>query len=178
MVAIAYPLCTNCNTPLRPGHQCPPAKPFDLGSAPPELPDGDFSAPDWASMPPTEVRAPAKPVDPAFNVPVAVDSNVERTDWYNEAAEVSQDVFDSLQPPSVPVNALGNSQDAFLEALAEWQLECQKRNAWIERLGAEWKRRVAQYREARKQWEAYVAVARLEFQGAKATAVPARPRKR
>lgn len=58
-----------------------------------------------------------------------------------------------------------------------WQDQCAQRNAWIERLNAEWRKRVGEAKANRAQWEAYVEAARLEYQTAKGTPTPVQPKR-
>lgn len=58
-----------------------------------------------------------------------------------------------------------------------WQEQCAARNAWIERLNAEWRKRVGEAKANKAQWDAYVEAARLEFQAAKNTSTPVQPKR-
>lgn len=56
-----------------------------------------------------------------------------------------------------------------------WQAQCTARNAEIERLGAEWRKRIAERKANAAQWDVYVDESRAAYQAAKLTPVPPQP---
>lgn len=58
-----------------------------------------------------------------------------------------------------------------------WQAQCTTRNAEIERLGAEWRKRIAERKANAMLWDTYVDESRAAYQAAKLTPVPTQPSK-
>lgn len=57
----------------------------------------------------------------------------------------------------------------------EWHRGCTARKAWVEAKNAEWRARVAARKAAIAGWDAHVEEARVAYQEAKLTPVPAQP---
>lgn len=67
------------------------------------------------------------------------------------------------------------SRERFGTEWLAWQGECARRNAWIESLAAEWRKRVSARKAAIAEWDKHVSEARMAFNAAKVTQAPPQP---
>lgn len=67
------------------------------------------------------------------------------------------------------------SKEQFGTDWLAWQGQCSQRNAWIESLAAEWRKRVSARKAAMAEWDLHVTEARIAFNAAKATQAPPQP---
>lgn len=93
-----------------------------------------------------------------------------------EAASAKQVRLDYMDSRTERRKARASREQFGAEWLA-WQAQCAQRNAWIESLAAEWRKRVNARKAAMAEWDKHVSEARNAFNAGKATQAPPQPMK-